>query len=95
VKVSKSSCLKLNLANAVSQDPAYDDAPTEGIRRILSSLLGKEIPRGEKIPTEKIETIRLSTTVATNALLERKGRKCALVVTKGFKVCLQLNNHSV
>lgn len=34
------------------------------------------------------ESIRMGTTVATNALLERKGEKCALVTTKGFKDCL-------
>jgi len=35
-----------------------------------------------------IESIRMGTTVATNALLERKGEKCALLITKGFKVGL-------
>ena len=36
----------------------------------------------------RLESIRMGTTVATNALLERKGEKCALVTTKGFKDCL-------
>jgi 5-oxoprolinase (ATP-hydrolysing) len=40
---------------AVSQDPAnYRDAPTEGIRRILESVTGDKIPRGEILPTTKI-----------------------------------------
>lgn len=34
------------------------------------------------------ESIRMGTTVATNALLERKGEKCALIATKGFRDCL-------
>ena len=71
----------------LSVDPKnYQDAPTEAIRRILQYAYDKEIPRGEKLDTSGIETIRLSTTVATNALLERKGQKHALVTTRGFKV---------
>ena len=88
----------------VSQDPTnYRDAPTEGIRRVLETVTGTSIPRGEVLKTDKIgsyalsahfnrlscswaDYIRLSTTVATNALLERKGHKHALIITKGFKV---------
>jgi 5-oxoprolinase (ATP-hydrolysing) len=79
----------------LSEDPNnYDDAPLEGIRRLLSHFLGKEIPRGEPLDTSRIESIRMGTTVATNALLERKGEDCALVVTKGFKDCLKIGNQS-
>jgi 5-oxoprolinase (ATP-hydrolysing) len=79
----------------LSEDPSnYDDAPLEGIRRLMSKFLGKEIPRGEALDTTKIESIRMGTTVATNALLERKGEKIALVVTKGFKDCLEIGNQS-
>ncbi|KAF8603357.1 5-oxoprolinase [Ceratobasidium sp. AG-I] len=79
----------------LSQDPNnYRDAPTEGIRRILEIVLGKSFPRGEKLNTDKIDFIRLSTTVATNALLERKGQKHALVITKGFKDLLTIGNQS-
>ncbi|KAI0251049.1 5-oxoprolinase [Lactifluus subvellereus] len=79
----------------LSQDPAnYRDAPTEGIRRVLESVTGKAIPRGEKLDIAKIDYIRLSTTVATNALLERKGRKHALLITKGFKDLLLIGNQS-
>ena len=79
----------------LSEDPSnYDDAPLEGIRRILSRFTGKEVPRGEALDTTKIESIRMGTTVATNALLERKGEKIALVVTKGFKDCLEIGNQS-
>ena len=79
----------------LSEDPSnYKDAPLEGIRRLLSRFTGREIPRGESLDTSKIESIRMGTTVATNALLERKGEKIALVVTKGFKDCLEIGNQS-
>ncbi|KAJ7058134.1 5-oxoprolinase [Mycena amicta] len=79
----------------LSQDPAnYKDAPTEGIRRVLEIVTGTEIPRGAILETAKIEYIRLSTTVATNALLERKGHKHALLITRGFKDLLLIGNQS-
>lgn len=79
----------------LSEDPAnYEDAPLEGIRRIMSHFLKREIPRGEALDTTKIESIRMGTTVATNALLERKGETIAMVVTKGFKDCLAIGNQS-
>lgn len=79
----------------LSVDPAnYPDAPLEGIRRLLEKLTGKSIPRGEPLDTSEIEYLRMGTTVATNALLERKGEKCALVTTKGFKDVLVIGNQS-
>ncbi len=79
----------------LSEDPSnYEDAPLEGIRRLMSKFLKKEIPRGEPLDTSKIESIRMGTTVATNALLERKGEKILMVVTKGFKDCLEIGNQS-
>lgn len=79
----------------LSEDPAnYEDAPLEGIRRIMSHFLERDIPRGEALETAKIESIRMGTTVATNALLERKGEQIAMVVTKGFKDCLLIGNQS-
>lgn len=79
----------------LSEDPNnYDDAPLEGIRRLLSRFTGREIPRGEPLDTSLIESIRMGTTVATNALLERKGEEIALVVTAGFKDCLEIGNQS-
>ena len=79
----------------LSVDPQnYEDAPLEGIRRLLARFTGKNIPRGEALDTSKIESIRMGTTVATNALLERKGEQIAMVVTKGFKDCLEIGNQS-
>jgi 5-oxoprolinase (ATP-hydrolysing) len=83
------------LIKLLSVDPSnYDDAPLEGIRRLLSRFQGKEVPRGEPLDTSSIESIRMGTTVATNALLERKGEDIAMVVTKGFKDCLEIGNQS-
>ena len=79
----------------LSEDPSnYNDAPLEGIRRLLSKFTGKEVPRGESLDTSKIESIRMGTTVATNALLERKGERIAMIVTKGFKDCLEIGNQA-
>ncbi|KAN0078480.1 Hydantoinase/oxoprolinase domain containing protein [Tylopilus felleus] len=80
---------------AVSQDPHnYKDAPTEGIRRVLEIVTGEKIEREIVLDTSKIDYIRLSTTVATNALLERKGHRHALLITKGFKDLLLIGNQS-
>ncbi|KAF5375838.1 hypothetical protein D9615_008173 [Tricholomella constricta] len=79
----------------LSQDPGnYKDAPTEGIRRVLEKVTGQTIPRGTTLETSKLDYIRLSTTVATNALLERKGHKHALLITRGFKDLLLIGNQA-
>jgi 5-oxoprolinase (ATP-hydrolysing) len=79
----------------LSVDPSnYKDAPTEGIRRILSEQTGREIPRTEKIPTGQIRSIRMGTTVATNALLERKGDRVALMISQGLRDVLYIGNQS-
>lgn len=83
------------IVKLLSQDTAnYGDAPTEGIRRVLEIMTGEKIPRGSVLDTSKIDYIRLSTTVATNALLERKGHRHALLITKGFKDLLLIGNQS-
>ena len=83
------------LIKLLSHDPAnYDDAPTEGIRRILEIATGASLPRGQKIDTSGIESIKMGTTVATNALLERASTPCALVVTKGFRDLLRIGDQT-
>ncbi len=77
----------------LSVDPAnYDDAPREGIRRILEEYSHKAVPADGTIDASEIEWIRMGTTVATNALLERKGADSALVITAGFGDVLQIGN---
>jgi len=69
----------------LSENPeAYPDAALEGIRRFMGVKGGEPIPGGE------IEAVKMGTTVATNALLERKGEKTALVTNKGFKDVLKI-----
>ncbi|CAI6088235.1 unnamed protein product [Clonostachys chloroleuca] len=77
----------------LSVDPDhYKDAPTEGVRRVLSHYLGREIPKNELLPKEHIKAIRMGTTVATNALLERKGTRHAFLVTKGHRDVLEIGS---
>ena len=82
----------------LSEDPDnYPDAPTEGIRRILHEFDAENegrYNRGDKVYTGMIGSIRMGTTVATNALLERKGERMGLLITKGFKDLLKIGNQS-
>jgi 5-oxoprolinase (ATP-hydrolysing) len=69
----------------LSENPEqYQDAAIQGIRDILS------LASHEPIPTEAIEVVKMGTTVATNALLERKGDRVILLITKGFKDALRI-----
>jgi len=69
----------------LSENPGhYDDAALAGIRDLLG------IPRNACIPTERIAAVRMGTTLATNALLERKGEPTALFITRGFRDALRI-----
>jgi 5-oxoprolinase (ATP-hydrolysing) len=69
----------------LSENPeAYRDAAVQGIR----DLLGLE--RGEPIPPGRVGAVKMGTTVATNALLERKGDRTLLVTTGGFRDALRI-----
>ncbi|OAG02596.1 uncharacterized protein CC84DRAFT_1150543 [Paraphaeosphaeria sporulosa] len=74
----------------LSVDPAnYRDAPTEAIRRALEAVEGRKIPRNEKLNASRVRSCRIGSTIATNALLEGKGERFALLTTKGFKdICV-------
>ncbi|MBN3300414.1 OPLA oxoprolinase, partial [Amia calva] len=79
----------------LSHDPQhYRDAPTEGIRRILEQETGRVFPREEPLDPSLIGWIRMGTTVATNALLERQGARSALLVTRGFKDLLHIGTQA-
>ncbi|MBN2809293.1 MAG: 5-oxoprolinase, partial [Deltaproteobacteria bacterium] len=83
---------EVRVVKLLSEDPKnYQDAPREGIRRIISAVKGREL-KAEELPTHEIEWIRMGTTVATNALLERQGARCALLVTRGFRDILKIGN---
>jgi 5-oxoprolinase (ATP-hydrolysing) len=62
----------------------YADAAVEGIRQML------DLASGEPIPVDQIESVKMGTTVATNALLERKGERVALVVNRGLADVLRI-----
>ncbi|OJD24359.1 hypothetical protein ACJ73_04281 [Blastomyces percursus] len=79
----------------LSVDPSnYKDAPTEGIRRVLEIATGQKLPRGKRLDLAPIESLRMGTTVATNALLERKGTRSALLISTDFKDLLVIGNQS-
>ena len=63
---------------------------TSSIRRILQIVTGEKIPKGQKLRLDAIESIRMGTTVSTNALLERKGERCALLTTKGYRDVMKI-----
>ncbi|MBT6117422.1 MAG: 5-oxoprolinase, partial [Rhodospirillaceae bacterium] len=69
----------------LSEDPEqYEDAALQGIRDLLG-LRG-----GAVIPEAAVEAVKMGTTVATNALLERKGDRTVLIITRGFADALRI-----
>ncbi|MBL8318626.1 MAG: hydantoinase B/oxoprolinase family protein, partial [Burkholderiaceae bacterium] len=76
---------ELVTAKLLSENPEqYADAAVEGIRRLLG------LKPGEPITPERVECVKMGTTVATNALLERKGDRTLLVITQGFADALRI-----
>ena len=75
----------LATAKLLSDDPEhYADAAVAGIRRLLG------LAAGAPITPEQVECVKMGTTVATNALLERKGDRTLLVTTRGFRDALRI-----
>ena len=75
----------LATAKLLSENPEqYADAAVEGIRRLLG------LAAGQAITADRVECVKMGTTVATNALLERKGDRTALVITRGFGDALRI-----
>jgi 5-oxoprolinase (ATP-hydrolysing) len=73
----------------LSENPdRYNDAPIQGIRDILG------LSQDQAIPIEQIAAIKMGTTVATNALLERKGDRTVLAITKGFRDALRIGHQN-
>src|SRR6202000_3422448 len=69
----------------LSENPeAYRDAAVQGIRDLLG------LAKGEPIPPGRVGAVKMGTTVATNALLERKGDRTLLLTTKGFRDALRI-----
>src|SRR5690349_11689889 len=69
----------------LSENPeAYTDAAVQGIRDLLG------LKAGEAIPAGRVGAVKMGTTVATNALLERKGERTLLLISKGFRDALKI-----
>ncbi|MFE1478461.1 hydantoinase B/oxoprolinase family protein [Streptomyces cyaneofuscatus] len=69
----------------LSHDPGrYDDAAVAGIRLLLG------LRDDEPVPADKVAAVRMGTTVATNALLERRGEPTVLLITEGFRDALRI-----
>src|ERR1700709_83747 len=75
----------LETRKLLSENPqAYTDAAVQGIRDLMG------LTPGQKIPSARIAAIKMGTTVATNALLERKGERTVFVTTRGFADALRI-----
>ena len=75
----------LQALKVLSENPeAYRDAAVHGIRTLLG------LPAGAAIPPGTVAAVKMGTTVATNALLERKGERTLLVTTRGFRDALRI-----
>ncbi len=72
--------LKLLSENAAH----YEDAAVEGMRRLL------RLAPAQRISSEQVDCVKMGTTIATNALLERKGERTLLVITSGFRDALRI-----
>src|SRR5579862_3105993 len=76
---------RLTARKLLSENPeAYTDAAVQGIRDLLGLVPGEAIPDG------RIAAVKMGTTVATNALLERKGDRTLLLITRGFRDALHI-----
>jgi 5-oxoprolinase (ATP-hydrolysing) len=76
---------KIVVEKLLSENPEhYSDAAVQGIRNLLG------LAADQPVPAERIECVKMGTTVATNALLERKGEPTALVSTAGFRDALRI-----
>ncbi len=83
--VARAPSGELKTLKLLSENPEqYLDAALQGIRTALN------LPSGETIPAQQIEAVKMGTTVATNALLERKGDRTVLVITRGFRDALRI-----
>src|SRR5712691_5703951 len=83
--VARSPDGRLLTHKLLSDNPdAYADAAIAGIADLLGS------PRGSPLPSQLIASVTMGTTVATSALLERKGDRVLLLVTQGFRDALEI-----
>ncbi len=83
--VAKSPDGALSTHKYLSENPEmYQDAAVYGIRQVLG------LAAGQNLPQNAVRAVKMGTTVATNALLERKGERCLLMITQGFGDLLRI-----
>ncbi|MCY4238533.1 MAG: hydantoinase B/oxoprolinase family protein [Rhodospirillaceae bacterium] len=83
--VAKAPDGSLSTRKLLSEFPErYKDAAIQGIREVLG------VTQGMPIPSHRVDAVKMGTTVATNALLERKGESTLLVITRGFGDALRI-----
>lgn len=79
----------LRSAKLLSENPAhYADAAVAGIRQLL------DVPADMPLPSDRIDRVKMGSTVATNALLERKGARTLLLIDRGFADVLRIGNQA-
>lgn len=87
--VARDPAGRLSTRKLLSENPGrYRDAAVAGIRACLG------LEEGEPVPPGTIAAVRMGTTVATNALLERKGERVLLLVNPGFADALRIGNQA-
>src|SRR5690242_9341138 len=80
---------RLSTHKLLSENPGrYRDAAIAGIKTVLG------VPLDQPIPSGVVDAVKMGTTVATNALLERKGERSLLVVNRGFADVLRIGNQA-
>jgi len=77
-----------HVAKLPSASPAWTDSAVEGMRRLMG------VGAGEPFPADRVEAIRMGTTVATNALLERRLPRTLLITTRGFADALRIGDQA-
>src|SRR6185437_7021022 len=87
--VARDPAGRLSTHKLLSENPArYRDAAIAGIKTVLG------VPLDPPIPSGVVDAVKMGTTVATNALLERKGERTLLVVNRGFADVLRIGNQA-
>jgi 5-oxoprolinase (ATP-hydrolysing) len=87
--VAKNPRGQLTTKKLLSENPeAYDDAALHAIRLFLG------LDKGAPIPHERIRSVKMGTTVATNALLERKGEATVLAITEGLEDSIEIGHQA-
>ena len=86
--IGRNSAGRIQSLKLLSASDAYDDAAVEGMRQMLG------VASAAPFPADRVDAIKMGTTVATNALLERKGAHTLFITTKGFADALVIGDQT-